>query len=174
MSVKHEHGLTLVEVLAAVTLTTICAVLIISVWVSAEQSASRTLSENNIQQDAQLVQKRAQEAYINRQNTPFMLQVNSNHQVVLVYGDGTSHVISGDGISYQVNNQSDGTYSWPSSESGDSGSSAGTNFFSGTNDGSSSLAQQPIDLTVSANNAGLGDWNYQLTVTLSDAVGTGN
>ncbi|CAM3097171.1 type II secretion system protein [Sporolactobacillus spathodeae] len=174
MSVKHENGLTLIEVLTAVTLTTICVVLISSIWIAVDRAADRTLTENTIQQDAQLVQKRVQEAFINRSSAPFSLQVNNNHQVVLLYQDGKNQVVSSDGINYNVKDQPNGSYTWPEQTGSTSDSSDESNFFSSSNDGSQSLLAQPIQLVVTSDNGAVGDWSYELDITLSDAVGTGN
>lgn len=152
--IGNQKGVTLFELLAAATLATLCFIIIMSLWISSENSASRTLSENGLQQDAQLVRTKIENAYHNRKRAPFSLVVE-NGKVELDYTEsGTEELVSGDGYYRVIKNDGSllDTYTW--------------NEFRPT-----SLNAQPINLNVSAEDGdspnGL---QYVLNVTLEDII----
>ncbi|WP_010630289.1 type II secretion system protein [Sporolactobacillus vineae] len=71
-----QRGFTLVELLAVLTLATVCFSLIFSIWLSGQKSANHTMAENDLQSDANLVQKRLTEAFYDKNQKPFTLSLN--------------------------------------------------------------------------------------------------
>jgi prepilin-type N-terminal cleavage/methylation domain-containing protein len=86
----RQKGFTLVELLAVLTLATICFSLIFGIWLSGQKSADHTMAENDLQSDANLVQKRLTEAFYDKNQKPFTLSLNDG-RVELNY-DGASQV----------------------------------------------------------------------------------
>lgn len=88
--IHNSRGVTLVEMLAAITIATICFVLIFSIWLSGEKSAQHTMTQNDLQADAHLVQARITRAYYDQIDKPFKLTVNDG-KVELIYNSDSSH-----------------------------------------------------------------------------------
>lgn len=152
--IGDQKGVTLFELLAAATLATLFFIIIMSLWISSENSASRTLSENDLQQDAQLVRTKIENAYHNRNRAPFSLVVK-NGNVELDYTEsGTEERVSGDGYYRVIKNDGSliDTCTW--------------NDFS-----SASLKAQPINLNVSAEDGDSPNaLHYVLNVSLEDII----
>ncbi|TGA99525.1 prepilin-type N-terminal cleavage/methylation domain-containing protein [Sporolactobacillus shoreae] len=98
--VHNNKGVTLVELLAVLALATICFVLIFSIWLSGQKSADHTMTENDLQSDANLVQKRLTDAFYDKNQKPFTLS-NINGQVAIQYvGSSQEETISSDQFVY--------------------------------------------------------------------------
>ncbi|QAA22887.1 type II secretion system protein [Sporolactobacillus terrae] len=87
--IQNSKGVTLVEMLAVIVVATICLTLIFSIWLSGEKSVQRTMTQNDLQADAHLVQVRITRAFYDQVDKPFTLTVNGG-KVTLSYEGGTS------------------------------------------------------------------------------------
>lgn len=108
--IHNSRGVTLVEMLAVIVVATICFTLIFSIWLSGEKSAQHTLTQNDLQADAHLVQARITQAFYNQIDKPFSLALN-NGQVELTYDSDSSNpeVISDPNLFYNINGSGDST-----------------------------------------------------------------
>ncbi|WP_028976721.1 PilW family protein [Sporolactobacillus terrae] len=86
--IHNSRGVTLVEMLAAITIATICFVLIFSIWLSGEKSAQHTITENDLQADAHLVQARITRAFYEQKDN--LTLTIDNGEVILATGKGSS------------------------------------------------------------------------------------
>jgi prepilin-type N-terminal cleavage/methylation domain len=101
-----QRGFTLVELLAVLTLATICFALIFGIWLSGQKSATRTMTENDLQADANLVQKRLTEAFYDKNQKPFTLSLNYG-QVELKYdGSDKAEALSAANLIYSGSSSS--------------------------------------------------------------------
>lgn len=138
---SKQEGFTLVELLAVLTLATVCFSLIFSIWLSGQKSANHTMVENDLQSDANLVQKRLTEAFYDKNQKPFTLSLKDG-RVELSY-DGAS----------QEETISDGDLVY-----------SGTPVHAEVNQSTKNLA---LDYTIKPKNTADGDLSFHLDTTLN-------
>ncbi|WP_353948050.1 type II secretion system protein [Sporolactobacillus sp. Y61] len=71
----NSRGVTLIELLAVLTLASICFTLIFGIWLSGEKATTRAITENELQADANLVRTRLTEAFYDKDKKPFKLKL---------------------------------------------------------------------------------------------------
>jgi len=108
--IHNSRGVTLVEMLAVIVIATICFTLIFSIWLSGEKSAQNTMTQNDLQADAHLVQARITRAFYDQTDKPFSIALNDG-KVELTYDSDTSQheVISDPDLFYSKNGSGDST-----------------------------------------------------------------
>ncbi|MFT8362033.1 MAG: hypothetical protein ABF608_02545 [Sporolactobacillus sp.] len=109
---SNQKGITLIELLAASCLAMVIVIAVISIWISNANSATQTFSDTDVQQDAMIVQHTVQNVYNNCSNsygTPFRIILSSSGQVSIQYESGGTKTVSGIGIIYRYNPDSEGT-----------------------------------------------------------------
>lgn len=86
--IHNSRGVTLVEMLAVIVIATICFTLIFSIWLSGEKSAQNTMTQNDLQADAHLVQARITRAFYEQRNK--LTLTIDNGEVILTTGSDNS------------------------------------------------------------------------------------
>ncbi|WP_332238381.1 type II secretion system protein [Sporolactobacillus sp. KGMB 08714] len=98
--IHNSRGMTLVEMLAVLTIASVCFALIFAIWLSGEKSAGRTLTENDLQADANLVQSRLTQAFFNKNNRPFSVSVSDGKVEIKYDSADQAEIISSENLSY--------------------------------------------------------------------------
>ncbi|GGL40872.1 prepilin-type N-terminal cleavage/methylation domain-containing protein [Sporolactobacillus putidus] len=98
--IHNSRGVTLVEMLAVLTIASVCFALIFTIWLSGEKSAGRTLTENDLQADAHLVQSRLTQAFFNKNNKPFSVSIIDGKVEVKYDSADQAEIISDENLSY--------------------------------------------------------------------------
>lgn len=88
--INNDKGVTMIELLAVIVIATICMTLIFGIWLSGDQSAKRTMTQNDLQADAHLVQVRITRAFYDQQDHPFSLNINNGKVVLTITNSDSS------------------------------------------------------------------------------------
>ncbi|MCO7175622.1 Tfp pilus assembly protein FimT/FimU [Sporolactobacillus kofuensis] len=88
--ITNSKGVTMVELLAVVVIATICLTLIFGIWLSGDQSAKRTMTENDLQADAHLVQVRITRAFYDQQDRPFSVNIDNGNVILTLTNSDSS------------------------------------------------------------------------------------
>lgn len=100
--IHNQKGVTLVEMLAVLTIASVCFALIFGIWLSGEKSAARTMTENDLQADAHLVQSRLTTAFYNQNEKPFTVTVNDGQVEITYENSAQPEIISDSDLLYRV------------------------------------------------------------------------
>ncbi|MFD2618154.1 PulJ/GspJ family protein [Terrilactibacillus laevilacticus] len=98
---RNDKGMTLVELLAVLTLFSVISILIFGLYQMGIRSYQRNVTTNMLQQDSDLVLSRLKTAFYHKNSRPFHISTTSDGKLMITYTrNNRTDVISGDDFIY--------------------------------------------------------------------------
>lgn len=96
---RNERGITLVELLAVIALSSVILILLISVFINGSKAANRSSENQRLQQEANYIMETIRREYLKPVDTEIELKIDKENQILMIDGKNIS-----EGYDYQLLN----------------------------------------------------------------------